>query len=127
VKADPAVAALYNGYVYRFEKAKRLVARVYNHVNREAHGQPSGAVTDMWQVFAERGHALLAEGAGVGWVLPSAFHANQSATGIRELYVSSFKFASIVAFRDHNGTEKFYCAFYLHELDWLFSGHDRLA
>ena len=75
-------------------------------------------------------------------MLPSAFHANQSATGIRELYLKqfeleycfsfenrrklfdihrSFKFANVVARRDPAGTKEFQAAFYLHDDEWLFS------
>lgn len=74
-------------------------------------------------------------------MLPSGFHANESATGIRELYLNqaalqccySFenrrklfeidirqKFAAVVARRDARGTAEFRCAFYLHDLEWLF-------
>jgi Eco57I restriction-modification methylase len=135
--ADPTVQAAYGQYAASFDRAKSLLGRVY----RQVGGRPSGAVLDIWQGFAERGARLLQQSGGVGWVLPSAFHANQSATGIRQLYLdemalrccysfenrkklfdidSRFKFAVIVAENEPGGTEEFDCAFYLHDLDWLF-------
>ena len=62
-----------------------LIQRVFPAVGKQAGGRPSGAepYPNAWQAFAERGHQLLSVGGGVGIVLPSAFHANQSATGYR--------------------------------------------
>ncbi len=145
--ADAVVSALFAGYVAGIESQKRLIQRVFPAVGKQAGGRPSGAVTDAWQAFAERGHQLLSVGGGVGIVLPSAFHANQSATGIRALYLeklsllscfsfenrkklfeidSRFKFAVVVARKTGMATQAFDCAFYLHDLDWLFEGGERL-
>jgi hypothetical protein len=145
--SNPEIKHAYSQYVDQFERTKNLIARCYSYVNREAQGRPSGAVTDIWQVFAERGLQLVREGGRVGYVLPSAFHANQSATGIRDLYLhhaalrccfsfenrnklfdihASFKFAAIVAQRSQSGTTEFPCAFYLHDLQWLFEAHEHL-
>ncbi|CDH44782.1 Eco57I restriction-modification methylase domain-containing protein [Candidatus Contendibacter odensensis] len=132
----------YTKYLDQFDSLKRLFENCYSRVNRQASGQPSGAVMNLWQVFAERGMELLRMNGRIGWILPSAFHANQSATGIRELYLrenkveccysfenrrklfnihSSFKFATVVAQRSLQGTQEFQCAFYLHNLEWLFN------
>ncbi len=141
--ADPAIRAAFECYLTRIERTKRALERGYAHVNRRAHGSGSGAITDLWQGFVERGVALLAKGGELGLVLPSAFYANQSATGIRELLFdktelrkcfsfenrnklfdidSRFKFALVVARRSLVPTRAFACAFYLHELEWLFRG-----
>jgi len=74
-------------------------------------------------------------------VLPSAFHSNEGAAGIRRLLLhqmrlhscysfenrrklfeihSSFKFAPIVA-EAGGATTEFHCRFYLHDDEWLFS------
>jgi len=139
--ADPRVKAAHAHYVAEFDAAKILLARLMDHVGQQAGGKSSGAVTDVWQAFAERGALLLGPGGRAGYVLPSAFHANQSATGVRRLYLermaleccfsfenrnklfdidSRFKFAAVVAQNDRAGTDELECAFYLHELDWLF-------
>lgn len=138
--SDSLVQRAFTEYCDRFDAAKRIIASCYVSVNRQAGGSSSGAVTDLWQVFAERGMYLLAGSAYVGWVLPSAFHANQSATGVRDLYFnkaalkccysfenrrklfeidSRFKFALVVAARG-GSTDEFPCAFYLHDDEWLF-------
>lgn len=103
-----------------------------------------GATTgrpDLYRLFAERGHQILQNGGRLGWVLPAGFHANEGATGIRQLYLrqmqllycysfenrrklfeidSRFKFATLVASRS-GSTVEFKCGFYLHDDKWLFS------
>jgi hypothetical protein len=92
-------------------------------------------------LFAERGFGLLRVNGAVGWVLPSSFHSNDGATGIRRLYLESmqlkccysfensrglfdihrsFKFALLVGFRGGQ-TDQFSCAYYLHDDAWLFA------
>ncbi|BDA73998.1 unknown protein [Calothrix sp. PCC 7716] len=95
---------------------------------------------DAYCLFAESSAYLLQPNGYLGFVLPSAFYANEGATGIRQLYLqemslkfcysfenrkklfeidSRFKFAVIVATR-REITKEFLCAFYLHNDDWLF-------
>ncbi|MEZ4299095.1 MAG: N-6 DNA methylase [Polyangiaceae bacterium] len=145
---NPEVAASFKSYVRGFDSIKLLLDRTYQHVNRLLHGGSSGAVTDLWQPFAERGATALAHHGRLGMVLPSAFHANQSATGIRDLFLnsltltncfsfenakklfeihSSFKFALVTACRDDGATTDFSCAFYLHDLEWLFGSREALS
>lgn len=142
----PELQAAYSQYLSEFTAVKAVIDRLYRFVGLQAGGRPSGAITDSWQAFAERASTLLCQQGHVGWVLPSAFHANQSATGIRELYLKklsmsdcysfenrkrlfeihlSFKFAAIVA-RNENKPSVVECAFYLHDLDWLFSRRQSL-
>ncbi|MBW4590608.1 hypothetical protein G7B40_038425 [Aetokthonos hydrillicola Thurmond2011] len=89
----------------------------------------------------ERNAQLLGLSALTGVVVPSAFHANEGSTGIRQLYLkkmglrccysfenkrklfeihASFKFATVVAQRGAITTQ-FPCAFYLHDDEWLFT------
>ncbi|NUQ74893.1 MAG: N-6 DNA methylase [Polyangiaceae bacterium] len=146
--ADPKVDKAFKEYVAGFDGMKRWVGRTYSYVNKTPGGGASGAVTDLWQVFAERGTKLLREGGRIGLVLPSAFHANQSATGIRELFLdkmglracfsfenrnklfeihASFKFALVVGQREPGTGQSFDCAFYLHDLEWLFGNRETLC
>jgi hypothetical protein len=148
VQTDPAIRRRYEAYTAGFEQRKRLLARLYEHINRQAGGQPSGAVIDLWQPFAERALTRWTAPDGrVGLVLPSAFHANQSATGLRALYLkenqldtcfsfenanklfeidSRFKFAVVAARHGHAG-QPIRCAFYLHDLEWLRNPSDALS
>jgi len=140
--ADPSVQEAHSAYFAEFDLAKRITAKLMEHAGRQAGGRSSGAVGDVWQLFAERAAKLLRSDGHVGYVLPSSFHANQSATGIRELYLNqmalrccfsfenrrklfdihrSFKFAAVVARNVAKSNGSFECAFYLHDLDWLFA------
>lgn len=95
---------------------------------------------DAYCLFAEACCVLLQIGGNVGLVLPSAFHSNEGATGIRHLYLEnmkmqccysfenrnkifdihlSFKFAIVVAAKGKVTTD-FNCAFYLQDEQWLF-------
>lgn len=146
--ADPEVKEGFRTYVGTFDATKLLFERLYNDVNRVPGGGTSGAVTDLWQPFAERGATNLRKAGRFGMVLPSAFHANQSGTGIRDLFLrrmaivtcfsfenskrlfdihASFKFALLTAERNIAATESFACAFYLHDLDWLFGSRECLT
>ena len=102
---------------------------------------------DAYCLFAERSAQVIKKDGAVGLVVPSAFHANEGATGIRRLYLdemslrccysfenrrklfdihASFKFALIVAVKS-GPTESLPCAFYLHDDAWLFgerTGHE---
>jgi hypothetical protein len=92
-------------------------------------------------LFAERAYQVLNTHGLAGWVLPSAFHANEGATGVRRLYLqqmamrscysyenrrklfeidSRFKYAAVVAAKA-GPTQEFRCSFYLHDDEWLFS------
>jgi hypothetical protein len=126
----------YDGVVDSYKTASAVFFRF---VNRSAEGA-SAATPDMYQCFAERSTQLASKDGRVGMVFPSSLHANDGATGIRELFLkhnhldhcysfenrkklfeihSSFKFA-VVELKRGAPTEKFACAFYLHDDAWLF-------
>lgn len=144
---SPTVASAWEAYAAEFDQAKRITARLTEYVGRQAGGRSSGAISDLWQVFAERASTLTRRNGFIGYVFPSAFHANQSATGLRQLYLErmvlrccfsfenrkklfdihrSFKFAAVVAQNDPAGTSDFECGFYWHDLERLFDGFQRL-
>ena len=139
---DSQVKMDYENYINNIVSYKRFLIYTLLSVNKQAGGRSSGAVTDLWQCFAERSTHLARVGGYVGIVVPSAFHANEGATGIRELYLyrmqtkfcysfenrrklfeihRSFKFACLVAVRSQQPTMHFQCAFYLHDDSWLFA------
>jgi hypothetical protein len=88
----------------------------------------------------ERNTQLLNKAGWTGAVVPSAFHANEGASGVRRLYLRemaiqsyfcfenrrllfeihrSFKFGLVIA-RRPGPSAVFPCAFYLHDDEWLF-------
>lgn len=139
---DPAVSAAYRRYVEGFEEQDRLFDRVFTVHQARVKGNLAGRGTyDAYMLFAERGAVVVGTHGSVGWVLPSGFHANEGATGVRELYLeklalrccfsfenrhklfeidSRFKFATVVARNEGRPTDAFDCAFYLHDAEWLF-------
>ncbi len=95
-----------------------------------------GGKLDLYRVFAERMVRLIDDSGAIGAVVPSAFHANEGATGVRKLYLQQtrieqclsfenrrnlfdiharFKFALVVA-RRPGPTRKIRCSFYLTDL-----------
>ncbi|MBV9248621.1 MAG: hypothetical protein JO227_05165 [Acetobacteraceae bacterium] len=134
--AEPAVAAAYRQYQDAFAHLHRAVARLYAHQHVKIGGAPTGGKLDAFRVFAERALQLAGPEGAIGLVVPSAFHANEGATGVRQLYLretrlqwclsfenrrklfeidSRFKFALIVA-RRPGPTESVRCGFYLTDL-----------
>ncbi len=133
VLADPHAANAFRRYQLGFQQQHRVVDRLYQHQKLGARDEPMGGKLDSFRVFAERKLQLAGAEGGIGMLVPSAFHANEGATGIRLLYLqqtqlllclsfenrrklfdihASFKFALVVA-RRPGPTRKVRCAFYL--------------
>jgi hypothetical protein len=107
----------------------------------QVNGQLAGRGTyDDYMLFAELSTKILRKNGSIGMVFPSAFHANEGATGVRKLYLektalkscysfenrrklfeidSRFKFALVIA-QAGRVSESVSCAFYLHDDEWLF-------
>lgn len=142
--ADPCCGPLFEWYKEDFEQQKRVNDCLYVYQKVFIDGDLAGRQLDAFRVFMERNPQLL-HGRGItGVVVPSAFHANEGATGVRQLYLekmglrccfsfenrrklfeihSSFKFALVVA-APGKITDEFACAFYLHDDEWLFGAKD---
>ncbi len=135
--SDPAVANAWRDHQEIFARQHRLIDRTYSHQRFGAQGAVMGGKLDLYRVFAERMLRLAGPSGAIGMVVPSAFHANEGATGIRLLYLEAtrletclsfenrkklfdidgrFKFALIVA-RRPGPTRTMHCAFYLTELE----------
>lgn len=140
LKTDPAVRDALDCYVEGFDKQKRVRERLYEWQVVEVDGDKTGGDPDCAKLFMERGYQLLGGKGLTGVVVPSAFHANEGATGVRRLYLehmnlkccysfenrrklfeidSRFKFATVVAQKGAS-TDSFPCGFYLHDDSWLF-------
>jgi hypothetical protein len=124
-----------------FEEEMRSSKILFRFQSSGVGGGHTVGRPDLYRLFSERGSQLLTKTGSIGFVLPSAFHANEGATGIRRLYLenmnlrycysfenrkklfeidSRFKFALVVA--EKSGiTKEFRCGFYLHDDEWLFS------
>lgn len=145
--ADVAVASLMNIYLEAFENIKRANDRLYQFQKVSVDGDLAGRQLDAFRVFMERNAQLLSPSGFTGVVVPSAFHANAGATGIRLLYLRhlrlmhclcfenrnklfeihlSFKFAAVVATTGATGPAPVECGFYWHDLGMLFDGKERL-
>ena len=59
-------------------------SQVYLHQRLGGGGAALGGKLDLYRVFAERMVGLLGGDGAIGMVVPSAFHANEGATGIRK-------------------------------------------
>jgi hypothetical protein len=137
--ADPATARDFQQYQAEFQQQHRLVGRLYRHQKLGASDAPMGGKLDSYRVFAERKTHLVGPEGAIGMVVPSAFHANEGATGIRRHYLrqtrmewclsfenrrklfdidSRFKFALVVA-RRPGPTQTVRCGFYLSDLAQL--------
>ncbi len=131
----------FESYWSSFTEYKTVIDRLTRWQNIEIEGEKSGAQPDMYRYFAERCVNFARQDGYIGLVLPSSFHANEGAAGVRKLYLTectllkcySFenlkkifeidnrqKFATIVATKG-GSTKEFRCAFYLHDAGWLSS------
>lgn len=141
--ATPEVARLYQDTEASFDRQKRVHDRLYQFQKVFIDDDLAGRQLDAFRVFMERNQECLrlSQASLTGVVVPSAFHANAGATGVRQLYLEKMqlrscfsfenakklfeidgrmKFAVVIAANDPAGTSEFECAFYLHDLQWLF-------
>lgn len=137
---DPAIEHAYVEYIDGFRGAERAVDTLYSHQVAVIDGEKTIGKQDSFRLFMERMALLLIRSGIAGVVVPSAFHGNEGATGIRHLYLNnmalrccysfenrralfeihrSFKFACVVA-QAGDPTTEFSAAFYLHDDKWLF-------
>jgi hypothetical protein len=140
LKADEKIAALHKQYEAEFTEQHLIHDIIYQFQVVRVNGEKTGGDPDAAKLFIERNTQILNSSGLTGVVIPSGFHANEGATGIRQLYFkkmglkccysfenkrklfeihASFKFATVIAKRNEITTE-FPCAFYLHDDEWLF-------
>ena len=141
LKQDPQILFLHQQYEDVFDELQRLHDSLYKWQVVLVKGDKTGGNPDLAKLFLERSAQLLGSIGVTGLVVPSAFHTNEGATGVRRLYLehlslescycfenrrklfeidSRFKFAPIVAKR-HGPTSNFATGFYLQDDNWLFS------
>ncbi len=136
----PEIKSAYEQYIQEFRGTEKILDRTFHWQVAVIEGEQTIGKQDAYRAFMERGAKLLCASGFIGFVVPSAFHANEGATGVRRLYLqemglracfsfenrrklfeidSRFKFAVVVAARS-GPTSDFPCAFYLHDDEWLF-------
>ena len=98
--ADPATAAVFRAYQENFEYQHRVVNRLYAHQKVAVSGRPTGGKLDTFRVFAERSLQLAGLRGAIGMLVPSSFHANEGATGIRRLYLSETDLQTCLSFEN---------------------------
>jgi hypothetical protein len=143
--AQPDIAQQRRAYDFAVAAYKNTARKYFSEVNQGAE-RASGATPDLYQCFIERSYQVLSNGGWMGVVVPSAFHANEGAAGLRRLMLermemqfcfsfenrkklfeidSRQKFAILAARKEPSGTHRFQCAFYLQDLEWLFDFNSR--
>lgn len=142
---QPDIKSAYTAYNEEYEHQHHIHDQLFDHQVAVVNGERTGGDPDASKLFLERFAQLVKQSGLVGVVIPSAFHANEGFTGVRQLYLkemalqccysfenrrklfeidSRFKFALVIARKDSKGTSEFSCAFYLHDDDWLFERRD---
>lgn len=144
----------YNAYKNGFQRLGAVSTILFPEAAVEVNGVRAGrGNADAYILFGLRGIQCVCDGGATGLVLPSAFHANEGATGLRIQYLekaalrccysfenrrklfeihSSFKFATVVAdrlssFGGETTHPPFKVRFYLHDPSWLYDQHDALT
>jgi len=136
LERDPAVVRAREQYETRLRQQRRDYERRYRWQAVQVDGRQTGGDPDQWKLFMERAAQLVRPGGWVALLVPSAFHTNASATGVRKLYLErldlrcchslhnrrglfdihrSFKFDAVVARRDDGGTRSFECSFHVQD------------
>ena len=98
--ADPGVATAFRLYQLGFLQQHRLTDRLYRHQKLGARNEPVGGKLDSFRVFAERNLQLAGPDGAIGMVVPSAFHANEGTTGIRQLYLRQTRLEWCLSFEN---------------------------
>jgi len=95
--STPDIAKAFDTYRAGFERLKKIVPVLYRHQQRT--GQATGSL-DLYRLFAERALRLAGADAGIGWVLPSSFHANDGSAAIRRAYFSELSLDWLLSFEN---------------------------
>jgi len=124
------------------EQDMRLADALYHHQVVVVEGRSTLGRPDTYRLFVERFLALAGTEGMVSWVVPSSFHSNEGATGVRRLYRRQSRIAFCYSFENKKKLfeidsrqkyclflaqkhpahqQEFKAAFYLHDPEWLFS------
>jgi hypothetical protein len=144
--ADEGISQGFRTYAEDFAAQGRIHDMLYNWHEVEVGGIVAGrGNSDLYIMFMERNAQLLRAKGLTGVVVPYGFHANEGATGIRQLYLDRMILRTCYSFENHRKlfeidsrvrfalvvaeaggiTTQFSCAFFLHEDEWLFSDRNQ--
>ena len=85
-----------------FARRQRLVEQAVPASANRCAWRRHGRKLDLYRVFAERMVRLAGRDGAIGMVVPSAFHANEGATGIRKLYLQQTRVEQCLSFENRN-------------------------
>ncbi len=148
LKQDSNVSTLYNKYIQEFRKAENVIKKTYLWQSSTIGDSTTIGKQDLYRLFMERSSTIINYNCYIGMLVPSAFHSNEGATGVRKLFVdrlnlmqcysfenknklfeihSSFKFAVTITKKPEQlKNYDIKCAFYLHDINWLFEKNNPL-
>ena len=123
------------------QKLLRYLDKIYQYQSVKINDKYTTGSPDLYRAFAEKMFNLIKIEGFIGVLLPGAFHSNEGATGIRELFLNKaslkfcysyenrkklfeidgrFKFDLIKVKKTVNNNTDFDCAFYLHDESMIF-------
>jgi hypothetical protein len=97
---DPVIAGAWHAHRDCFARQQRIVDRLYSRQRMGALGAIMSGKLDSYRVFAERMFHLVGREGAIGMLVPSAFHANEGATGVRELYLQETRLETCFSFEN---------------------------
>ena len=98
--ADPSIKRQYDAYIAAFRNSERVLDSQYTYQIVQVDGERTIGKQDAFRAFMERNTQLLANKGWTGIVVPSAFHANEGASGVRRLYLEKAQSAALLLVRE---------------------------
>ncbi|MBT4511576.1 MAG: hypothetical protein HOC20_05125 [Chloroflexi bacterium] len=143
LEANVTIASRWSEICGMIDGEERIHDRLFSHQSIAVAGKKTLGRPDTYRLFVERWYQLAKDDCGyTGWIVPSSFHSNEGAAGVRKLYLdntnlvccysfenlkrlfdidSRQKFAVAVAKKSALGTSSLRAAFYLLNPEWLFA------
>ena len=90
----------YERYVSDFRSIENILDELFAFQMVEINGERTIGKQDAFRVFLERNAQLLKTDGWTGVVVPSAFHANEGATGVRRLYLEKLNLRHCYSFEN---------------------------
>lgn len=142
LEKDAEKRIAWDNYQLKILEESRIIELLYPNQVVSVEGAKTLGRPDLYRLFSERFIYLILENGLCGFLVPSSFHSNEGATGIRRQYLRDtilkfcfsfenknrlfdidqrFKFALFVCEKSNKGTQVFQAGFYIHDESWLYS------